>query len=149
MATIRMRGGDTVAGFEPPGIGAKLDFSDTAYAGLEVTMDAVSLGDLLDIQDLADAGTVDAVGTAAREMVKRFADHLESWNVTRKGEPVPATLEGALSLDAVFIGAIIKAWTQGTAEAPPPLPGGSPSGGSSAEGSTLGLAAASRSLPSS
>ena len=134
-----------MTGFEPPGSGAKLDFSDTAYAGLEVTMDAVSLGDLLDIQDVAETGT----GAAAREMVTRFAKCLESWNVTRNGEPVPATLEGVLSLDAVFIGAIVKAWTQGTAEAPPPLPGGSPSGGSSAEGSTLGLAAASRSLPSS
>ena len=138
-----------MAGFEPPGSGQKLDFSETAYAGLEVTMDALSLGDLLDIQDLADAAQGgDVAGAAAREMVKRFADHLESWNVTRKGEPVPATLEGALSLDAVFVGAIVRAWTQGTAEAPPPLPGGSSSGGTSAGASTLGLDAASRSLPS-
>ena len=140
-----------MAGFEPPGSGQKLDFSETAYAGLEVTMDAISVGDLLDLQDQADAARAEgaSAAVAAREMVKRFADHLESWNVTRKGEPVPATLEGALSLDAVFMSVIVKAWTQGTAEAPPPLPGGSPSGGSSAEGSTLGLAAASRSLPSS
>lgn len=40
-------------GFEAPSSGAKLDFSETAYAGLEVTMDAISIGDLLDIQDLA------------------------------------------------------------------------------------------------
>ncbi len=133
-----------MAGFEPPSSGQKLDFSDTAYAGLEVTMDAISLGDLLDIQDLADTAT----GAAAREMVARFAKALESWNVTRKGEPVPPTLEGALSLDAVFVGEIVRAWTRGVAEAPPPLPGGSPSGGSSAEASTLGLDAASRSLPS-
>ena len=134
-----------MAGFEPPGSGAKLDFSDTAYAGLEVTMDAVSLGDLLDIQGLAETGTTAAV----REMVARFAKSLESWNVTRKGEPVPATLEGALSLDAVFVGALVRAWAQGTAEAPPPLPGGSPSGGSSAAERTLGLDESSRSLPSS
>ena len=133
-----------MTGFEPPSSGQKLDFSDTAYAGLEVTMDAVSLGDLLDIQDLAETGTA----AAAREMVARFAKCLEGWNVTRSGEPVPATLEGALSLDAVFIGEIVRAWTQGTAEAPPPLPGGSSSGGTSAAASTLGLDAASRSLPS-
>ena len=131
-------------GFEPPSSGQKLDFSETAYAGLEVTMDAVSLGDLLDIQELAEQAT----GAAAREMVARFAKCLESWNVTRKGKPVPPTLEGALSLDAVFIGDVVRAWTRGTAEAPPPLPGGSSSGGSSAEASTLGLDAASRSLPS-
>ena len=131
-----------MTGFEPPGSGAKLDFSDTAYAGLQVTMDAISLGDLLDIQGLAETGTTAAV----REMVARFAKSLESWNVTRNGEPVPATLEGALSLDAVFIGAIIKAWTQGTAEAPPPLPGASDSGTTSAEVSTAALASSSRSL---
>ena len=136
-------------GFEPPSSGQKLDFSDTAYAGLEVTMSDISLGDLLDVQDRADAAAGKGMSALAREMVKRFADHLESWNVTRKGEPVPATLEGALSLDAVFIGKIVRAWTQGAAEAPPPLPGGSPSGGSSAEASTLGLDAASRSLRSS
>ena len=140
-----------MAGFEPPGSGQKLDFSETAYAGLEVTMDAVTLGDLLDIQDLADAAAAGGTGAAAavREMIARFAKHLESWNVTVKDAPVPPTLEGALSLDAVFVGAIVRAWTQGTAEAPPPLPGGSPSGGTSAEASTLGLDAASRSLPNS
>lgn len=136
-----------MAGYEPPGSGQKLDFSETAYAGLEVTMDAISLGDLLDIQDLADTAAA-GTGAAAREMIARFAKCLESWNVTRGGEPVPATLEGALSLDAVFVGAIVRAWTQGTAEAPPPLPGGSGSGGTSAEEPIPGLAAASRSLPS-
>lgn len=134
-----------MTGFEPPGTGQKLDFSETAYAGLEVTMDAISLGGLLDIQEMAESGT----GAAAREMVARFADHLESWNVTRKGEPVPADMEGALSLDAVFMAEIVRAWTNGVAAAPPPLPGGSPSGGSSEAASTLGLAESSRSLRSS
>ena len=134
-----------MTGFEPPGTGQRLDFSETAYAGLEVTMDAISLGDLLDIQELSEEGT----GAAAREMIARFARHLESWNVTRRGEPVPATLEGALSLDAVFAAEIVHAWTSGVAVAPPPLPGGSPSGGSSAAESTLGLAASSRSPRSS
>lgn len=135
-----------MTGFEPPSSGQKLDFSETAYAGLEVTMDAVSLGDLLDITDLAEAVSA---GAAARELVARFAKCLESWNVTRKGRPVPATHEGVLSQDAAFVLAIVQAWQQGMAQAPPPLPGGSSSGGSSAEASTLGLGAASRSLPSS
>jgi len=130
-----------VTGFEPPSSGQKLDFSDTAYAGLEVTMDAVSLGDLLDIEELAEAASA---GAAARELFARFAKCLESWNVTRKGEPVPATLEGVLSQDAAFVLAVVQAWQQGMAQAPPPLPGGSGSGGSSAAESTLGLAAASR-----
>jgi len=131
-----------VTGFEPPSSGQKLDFSDTAYAGLEVSMDAVSLGDLLDIQDLAEEASA---GSAARELIRKFADALESWNVTKGGRPVEPDYEGVLSQDAAFILAIIQSWQQGMAQAPPPLPGGSDSGGSSAAESTLGLAAASRS----
>jgi hypothetical protein len=133
-------------GFEPPSSGQKLDFSDTAYAGLEVTMDAVSLGDLLDIQDLAEEVSA---GAAARSLIRKFSDALESWNVTKGGREVPATFEGVLTQDARFVLAIVVAWQQGLAEAPPPLPGGSGSGVSSAAESTLGLAASSRSPRSS
>ena len=129
-------------GFEPPSSGQKLDFSETAYAGLEVTMGALSLGELLDIQDLADEA---AAGRAVRQLLVKFAGCLESWNVTRDGKPVPATLEGVLSQNAVFVAAVVTAWARQMHEAPPPLPGGSPSGGSSAEESTLGLAGVSRS----
>ena len=137
-------------GFEPPSSGQKLDFSETAYAGLEVTMDAISLGDLLDIQDLADATLAGgSAGQAARQLFVRFAAALESWNVTKGGEPVAPDLEGVLAQDAAFVTAIVQSWQQGMAQAPPPLPGGSRSGGSSAAESTLGLASSSASLPSS
>jgi hypothetical protein len=139
-----------VTGFEPPSSGQKLDFSETAYAGLEVTMDAVSLGDLLDIQDLAEAtaaGT--APGAAVRKLFAKFAGCLESWNVTKHGRPVPATLAGVLAQDASFILAVVVAWQQAMAQAPPPLPGGSSSGGTSAAEPTLGLDGASRNLQSS
>jgi hypothetical protein len=129
-------------GYEPPSTGLKLDFSDTPYAGLEVTMGAVSLGQILDIEDLTEA----TGGT--REMVTRFADCLESWNVTRGGEPVPADLAGVLSQDPNFILAIVLAWQRNVATAPPPLPGALSSGGTSAEASMPGLASASRSLQS-
>lgn len=138
-----------MTGFEPPSSGQKLDFSDTAYAGLEVTMDAVSLGDLLDIQDLADAAQAGtAPGAATRELLVKFAKCLESWNVTKAGEPVPADHDGVLAQDAAFILAVVQSWQQGLFEAPPPLPPGSGSGGSSAAESTLGLAGSSASLPS-
>jgi hypothetical protein len=126
-------------GFEPPRSGQKLDFSETAYAGLEVTMDAVSLETLLDIQELAEA--VDQPGNV-RKLFRAFADCLESWNVTRAGEPVPATYEGVIKQDAGFVLALVESWQQGLAQAPPPLPGTSPSGGTSPEAQ---LAAASRS----
>jgi hypothetical protein len=117
-------------GFEPPRTGQKLDFSETAYEGLEVTMDAVSLGELLEIQDLADA--IAQPGNA-RKLFHRFAGCLESWNVTRGGDPVPPDYEGVIAQDAGFILAIVESWQQGLAQAPPPLPGTSPSGGTSPE----------------
>ena len=131
-----------MAGFEPPSSGQKLDFSETAYAGLEVTMDAVSLSFLLDIQDVAEQASA---GKAARQLFAMFADALESWNVTKNGQPVAPDLDGVLAQDAAFVTAIVTAWQQGMAQAPPPLPGGSSSGASSAAESTLGLAASSRS----
>ena len=133
-------------GFAPPSSGQKLDFSETAYAGLEVTMGALSLGELLDIQDLADEA---AAGRAVRQLLVKFAGCLESWNVTRDGRPVAADLDGVLAQDAAFVLAIVQAWQQGMAAAPPPLPGGSGSGGNSAAESTLGLAGSSRSPRSS
>lgn len=131
-----------MGGFEPPSTGQKLDFSETEHAGLEVTMGGIPLGDLLDIADLAETASL---GEGARELVAKFAGWLESWNVTSGGEPVPPTLDGVRSLDAVFAASIIQAWRNSVMSAPPPLPAGSPSGGSSEEVPT-GLAAASRSL---
>ena len=126
-------------GYEPPSTGLKLDFSDTPYAGLEVTMGAVSLGQMLELEEAA-GGT--------REMITRFADCVESWNVTNKGEPVPADLAGVLSQDPNFILAIVLGWQRNVATAPPPLPDASDSGGTSAEEPMPGLASASRSLRS-
>ena len=128
-------------GYEPPSTGLKLDFSDTPYAGLEVTMGAASLGQILDIEELAEDGKT-------RPMVERFADCLESWNVTRSGQPVPADLDGVLSQDPNFILAIVLAWQRNVATAPPPLPDALSSGGTSAEESIPGLAGSSRSLRS-
>lgn len=128
-------------GFEPPGTGLKLDFSETPYAGLEVTMGAISMGGALELEETP------AGGLGARKVLARFADHLEAWNVTRKGEPVPADLGGVLSQDARFVEAIILAWLRNLTQAPPPLSEGSGSGETSGEVPT-GLADASRSLPS-
>jgi hypothetical protein len=128
-------------GYEPPSVGLKLDFSDTPYAGLEVTMGAISLGQLLEIEELTEQG-----GT--RGLIERFADCLEAWNVTKAGQPVAADLAGVLSQDPEFVLAIVLAWQRNVASAPPPLPGGSGSGGNSEEEQTLGLAGASASLPS-
>ena len=73
---------------------------------------------------------------------------LEDWNVTRKGEAVPPTYEGLLTLDTQFVMAIVGAWLTGTTGADEELGKDSPSGGSSQEALTA-AAALSSSLPSS
>ena len=82
-------------------------------------------------------------------MFAQFAALLVSWNVEDDdGAPVPATLEGVLTQEPAFVQSVIRMWVENITQAPPPLPGGSRSGGTSAAESTLGLAASSRSLPS-
>lgn len=140
-------------GFEAPGTGTRLDFAGTKYEGLEVTVDSVPLGLLTDImQDYSALTAEDVDLKAAMPVVMRllgsFGEVLESWNVEKRGEPVPATAEGLRSLDLMFVMAVIGAWVTGTAQAPDPLPGSSDSGGTS-PGALAAMAAASSSLPSS
>jgi hypothetical protein len=134
-------------GYKPKRTVYKLDFSDTEYAGLEVAVRAGSIGQLLALQELA--GQEEMTADEARQMFAGFAALLVSWNVEDDDDkPVPVTYEGVASQEPDFIKVIITAFYANVAGAPPPLPGASGSGGTSAAESTLGLAAASRSLPS-
>jgi hypothetical protein len=145
-------------GYEPPTTGTRLDFTGTAHEGLEVTVDEVPLGTTLSLTQqwdkvaAAQAAPEDpeamlAALPAVAVLVEGFAAALESWNVTRKGQPVPATAEGLRSLGTTFAIEIIGAWMTGTVSAPPPLPGNSESGGTSPE-ELAAMAALSSSLPS-
>jgi len=141
-----------MGGFEAPGTGTVLDFAGTQYEGLEVTVDAVSTGLMLDILEhyeavAAEGVTMAQARPAIQALFEGFSSVLESWNVTRKGEPVPATLEGIRSLDITFVMKVIEAWISGTTSAPPELGKGSSSGGTSLEAVTA-AAALSSSLPS-
>lgn len=130
-------------GFEAPSTVYELDFTDT-YAGLEVAVRATTLDEFLHVQELLGGSDTPK---GMRQVFGAFADLLVSWTVTKKGEPVPADLDGLLSLEEPFVTAIILAWQRRIIQAPPPLPGTSSSGGNSEELS-LDLAGASRSLPS-
>jgi len=82
-------------------------------------------------------------------MVAPFARKLHSWNVLDDdGSPVPASLEGLLTMELDFVVAVITAYGQAMTQAPPPLPAGSPSGAISPEEQTM-LAALSQSPRSS
>lgn len=146
----------TGVGYEAPGTGTKLDFAGTPHEGLEVTIDSVSIGlmtDMLEAYSLIGSGQLgkDELAKAAPLLARLFggfAGVLESWNVTRKGEPVPATLDGVRSLDMMFVLDIIGAWITGTTSAGDDLGKGSASGMTSQE-ELIAAAGLSRSLPSS
>lgn len=134
-------------GYKPPTTGHKLDFTGTAYDGLEVTFDSVPLGKLLDItEQLQSVDQGDVPGM--RTLFSNVAGLMESWNVEDKDDnPVPCTVEGLMSQDMPFVIAVIETWVASTSSAPPPLPGTSPSGTASPEVVTA-MGDLSQSLPS-
>lgn len=135
-------------GYRPPSTGSDLDFAGTQYEGLQVRMDSVPLRMLLEIGELAE-GMQGGDLSQMRALFSMFAGLVEEWNVEdRKGEPVPATLDGVMSQDTAFVMAVITAWIKAVSSAPPPLPGSSDSGGSS-EAALAAMAAQSSALPSS
>ena len=134
-------------GYKPKRTVYKLDFSETEYAGLEVAVRAGSIGDLLALQELADADAMTA--DEARRMFAGFAALLVSWNVEDDDDqPVPTSYKGVASQEPDFIKTIITAFYANVAGTPPPLPGASNSGANSGEGPIPGLASSSRSLRS-
>lgn len=136
-------------GYKPRRTLYKLDFSETEHAGLEVTTTSVTLGALLEFTEMSDAAESGVDQAAVRRLFGEFARVLVDWNVEDDaGAPVPQTLEGLLSLEFGFVMAVINAWIGALSKAPPPLPAGSASGGTSPEAS-LGLGSLSQSLPSS
>jgi hypothetical protein len=42
-----------------------------------------------------------------------FAEHIQSWNLERKGQPVPITADGLMSLDREFSKLATTAWLRG------------------------------------
>lgn len=130
---------------------AGYEFDETVYRltfekrpGLKVAIFEPVTDDLLTLQELQDG---DGSGEDGRKMFRILAGYLESWNVERKGEPVPATYEGLLSLPLSFQKELIDAWLNAVTGVEPPLSSASGSGGSSPEAS-LQLASASAPLPS-
>lgn len=121
----------------------KLLFED--MPGLEVFAREPSVGQLMEMNELGDmdAKTLDAA--KMRGLFRTFAGLLDSWNVTRKGEPVPADYGGIATMSPGLVMRIVTALAKAVGEPDPTSPAGSPSGGTSEEAS-LGLGSASRSL---
>jgi hypothetical protein len=129
-------------GFEAPQKAYRLNFAETDLAGLEVTAGSLPLGEFLKVSELA-ATKDDPQGAAASaaQLFATFAGSLMSWNLTRDGEPVPATYEGILGQDLDFMMKIVLAWVSAMADVDTPLLNGSNSGADSALEHSIPMAA--------
>lgn len=122
-----------MAGFKPQRKTYKLDFSGTDLDGLEVIVGSVPIGTLLELQETYEKlgsqnGTAES-GKVLRELFAIFTRALKSWNLLDEDDqPVPVSLDGALSQDADLVLAVIKAWGAAMGSVPAPLAGGSRSG---------------------
>jgi hypothetical protein len=77
------------------------------FEGLEVTARGMSVGQYLEVTNLAESKDVGSVD----RLLRRFADALVSWNVKDEdGTDIPNTYEGVASCDIDFIMRIIAAW---------------------------------------
>lgn len=70
--------------------------------------------------------TDDEVKAELARLYSIFADHIVSWNLERKGQSVPITADGLMSLDREFTKAATMAWLRGVFGVSAPL--GQPSG---------------------
>ncbi len=105
-------------GFTPKRRTAVMTFpEDHDLHGLEIRVRIPSVGTVMDTPD----------GNPFRDM---FLEYAESWNLTDdEGQPVPLTLEGLQTLEAVDFRAILKAWFDYvTGRAAGPLESGSVNG---------------------
>lgn len=115
-------------GFEPQETLYKLTWEDPAMAGLEVTVREPSIDQMMTMSgmDVADAKKVSPA--QFRVVFELFAGLLDNWNVTRKGEPVPPTYEGVVSLSPGFVMKIIEAVGKEFAKPDPTSQAGSSTG---------------------
>jgi len=105
-------------GFEVKENTARLVFTDPSFNGLEVVCALIPLDELAAAASLA---SIDPAKVTPGDLAKvqqlrdAFAGALRSWNLTRKGKPVPATLAGVKSLDMVFLLQLIEPWIANSA----------------------------------
>lgn len=128
-------------GFKPKRTLYRLTFEDPDLEGLEVVTRRVSVEGLIGFIDFYEAvkGTDPEKFTpedarALTALFERFVKVVASWNIEDDDDqPVPVSVEGLQSLELEFVMALIESWITGMAQAPPPLPGNSASGGTSPE----------------
>ncbi|MFE2073727.1 hypothetical protein [Streptomyces misionensis] len=117
------------------------------FHGVEARLSGMSYGEWEQVTGL-DGGDGETNGAAS---VRRFVDHLISWNLEDENDqPVPTTLDAVKNLDHNLVAALNNAWINtliGVHDADP-LPETSPSGEPSPAVSEIPMEALSPSLAS-
>jgi hypothetical protein len=114
--------------FEIPQRTVKIEFPN--FKGLEVIASRdVTFEIALEVDEAIATGTKASMFKAVRTFVETG---LISWNLSRKGEPVPATVEEMFKLPADLTSEILTLWVDVLKGIPAPLgeksPDGEPSG---------------------
>lgn len=109
-------------GFEFEGNVYNLDFQTPTHRGLKVRAESVPVGEFRRLMRLAvelqgddgepkDKRTFTRADAEALDgLIEGFAQALVSWNVKKRGVPVPATPEGLNSMPLEFVFPVITEW---------------------------------------
>ena len=112
-------------GFEVPRRTIRLVFDDEEMAGAEVVCRSTSVQVYLDLLRVQSAASLDEI----EGFVRRFGDEIiESWNLTRDGEPLPADGATLTTLEPATFRLMFQAWVQGMSGVSGPLAAPSPGG---------------------
>jgi hypothetical protein len=98
------------------------------YPGLEVTAREPSVGQMMELNGTSGQDPQAAGPEKVEKAFQLFSSLLESWNITRKGKPVPATYEGVMSLGGAFVMKLVKALGDSVGAPDPTSPPASGSG---------------------
>lgn len=123
-------------GWQPDETVFRLMFKDPKYSGLVVDMRPIEVGEFLDIAEMSDINPQRMRAEDLPKMARLFgiiAEGIIEWNMLdRKGEPVPATLEGVRRQDLTLMMALAESWMSAVGDVPAPLEQPSPAGRPSA-----------------
>ena len=100
-----------MSGYVRPAKTFLLKFADPEYAGLEVRVKSLPVGQLLKVGRFADTAREAFDLSMVEDLFTAFAGSLISWNLEEpEGVPVPATLDGVLSQETDFMIAVALEW---------------------------------------
>lgn len=116
-----------------------LFFEDARFDGLEVVIARMSIRESLafDKARFTAANTLEEVEARMEKLAKVLGEQLVSWNLAKRGRPVPCTAAGILAQDERILDAIIDAYIQAVRGVAAPLAlSSSDTGSSSTDGSS-------------